>query len=124
MVAASRLTHKEELTMMKIVNVTDVALKRMKEMVKKNGPQTPGIRFGIKAGGCGGFEYVLNVMAPSDERCDDFVVHLPELRIFINTKCIRFVERTTIDWNLMGFTYDNPKAGTSCGCGLSFNPNP
>ena len=104
-----------------MITITDIALKRMNKMVDRNGPQTPGIRFGVKAGGCNGFEYVLNAMAPSDEKHDDFVVHIQGLRIFINSKCIRFVERTTIDWNLMGFVFNNPKAGTTCGCGTSFN---
>lgn len=105
---------------MKIITVTDAALKELKKMARRNGPETSGVRFGVKAGGCSGFEYVLKPITSADERHDDYVLFLGELRICINSKNIPYVEGTTIDRNLIGFMFQNPKAGISCGCGTSF----
>ena len=102
------------------INITDAAVRQMKRMLSSMSGAT-GIRFGVKAGGCSGLEYVIKPIAATEGKHDDFVIHLPELKVYINSKSIPYVEGTTIDWNLMGFTFNNPKAGTSCGCGSSFN---
>jgi len=109
---------------MNVITVTNVALKRMKEMVQRAGPTATGIRFGIKAGGCSGFEYVLKPIAFADERHDDWATFIEGLKITIDSRSIPRVVGTTIDWNLMGFVFHNPKAGTTCGCGSSFNLDP
>ena len=85
--------------------------------------QVAGIRFGVRAGGCSGFEYVLEPIEKTDERGDDFVLHLKEIKIHINAKSIPLVWRTVIDHSdnlLEGFIFNNPNAKTSCGCGVSF----
>ena len=111
-----------------MITITEEALKHLSEMTQKANQSkcVTGIRFGVKAGGCSGFEYILEPMGLADEREDDFVLHLRGIRIHINAKSIPFVEETEIDHarssgNLIGgFIFKNPNAKASCGCGTSF----
>mgnify|MGYP001607098582 CR=1 FL=1 len=84
--------------------------------------QITGIRFGIKAGGCSGFEYILRPIGINEERPADIVMTASGVRILINPKSAPLISGTEIDWNLMGFTFKNPNAKSSCGCGVSFEP--
>jgi len=69
-----------------MITVTEKALKHLSKMLRKanQSGQVIGIRFGVKAGGCSGFEYVLELMEINDGREDDYVLHLKEIKIHIN----------------------------------------
>ena len=57
---------------------------------------------------------------------NDEIVKFKKLEVHICNKSIMYLLGTTIDWkeDIMGqsFTFDNPVAKNSCGCGSSFNP--
>lgn len=108
--------------MTKIVTVTEAALRQMKRIVqtKNEASGIVGIRFGVKAGGCSGLEYLLEPITNAGIKDDDYVKHLSGLKIYINAKSIPYVEGTIIDWGLMGFVFNNPQVKSTCGCGTSF----
>ena len=106
-----------------IIKVTDSALTQLRNIVNKT--NNNAIHLGIKSGGCNGFEYTLKpIKEPQGD--NDEIVKFEKLEVHICNKSIMYLLGTTIDWkeDIMGqsFTFDNPVAKNSCGCGSSFNP--
>ena len=84
-----------------------------------------GLRIGLKAGGCSGFEYVFAwEQAPHE---GDHVFEGPEgARVFVDPRSLKLLDGTVLDFdenNLMAtsFTLRNPHAKSTCGCGISFS---
>ncbi len=82
------------------------------------------LRVGVAGGGCSGFSYSLGF----DDKCDamnDVVSEQHGLKVAVDRKSAMFLEGTTIDFydgiERRGFTFDNPNAKKSCGCGSSFS---
>ena len=82
-----------------------------------------GLRFGIRGGGCSGFEYVLGFDTEVKET--DELLDSRGIRILADQKSLAFTEGIEIDFEatLMErhFVFNNPKASRTCGCGTSFS---
>ena len=83
-----------------------------------------GLRVGIKAGGCSGFEYVFAwEAAPKDT--DQVFEGAGGARIFVDPKSLRLLDGTALDYDTSllskGFMLNNPNAKNTCGCGHSFS---
>ena len=81
------------------------------------------LRIGISAGGCSGFNYVLNFDNGFDEKADTkYDCH--GVAVVADKKSALYLDGTTVDWyeslEKQGFTFENPNAVKSCGCGSSF----
>ncbi len=81
------------------------------------------VRVGVVAGGCSGFEYSLNF----DDKYDDSKdtrVEQNGIAVVVDKKSALLLDGTTLGWfhslERQGFTFDNPNAVKSCGCGKSF----
>ncbi len=79
------------------------------------------LRIGVKGGGCSGLSYVLGFDAQKETDQEYFFdgIH------FIMEKAHEmYLYGMEIDWqnglNNRGFTFKNPNASTTCGCGSSF----
>lgn len=99
---------------------TEKALARIGQILAKEGK--PILRIGVKGGGCSGYEYVLRGEEAARET--DLCVEIGETTILCDPKSAAILQGTTLDYtgNLMGgFTFDNPNAARSCGCGTSFS---
>jgi iron-sulfur cluster assembly protein len=98
--------------------------KLIKKMTLRQGIPGGGLRIAIKAGGCSGLSYVFAwEAAPKD---GDHVFDGPEgSRVFVDPKSYKFIDGTTLDYDTSlvskGFTFDNPNAKGTCGCGVSFS---
>ncbi len=81
-------------------------------------------RVGIVGGGCSGFNYSLtfddNYDAAKDSKYD-----LHGVPVVVDKKSALYLDGVTIDWHQslekQGFTFDNPNAVKTCGCGSSFS---
>jgi iron-sulfur cluster assembly protein len=86
-------------------------------------PETHGLRFGVKGGGCSGFSYVLGF--DSDPKQGDAIFELHGLKVFVDPKSLFYISGTELDFsdglNGRGFVFNNPKATKTCGCGSSFS---
>lgn len=109
-----------------MISITDEAATKARQMMTENelNPDSPthGLKIGVKAGGCSGLNYVLDIVEePGD---NDRVFTQKSVRIFCDPKSYLFLNGTQIDFesNLMGggFKFTNPNAKRSCGCGTSF----
>lgn len=81
-----------------------------------------GLRLGIKGGGCSGMSYTLGFDGASRE--NDLVLDADGVNVFIDSKSMFYLMGMTLDFSdgLMGkgFTFNNPNATKTCGCGSSF----
>ena len=106
------------------LNVTDPAAVEIKKfMSSEEGlPETAGLRVRVVPGGCSGFQYSLNIEEAS--RQGDFVLEEKGVRLFVDMFSAQYLNGVQIDYvtNVMGagFTFTNPNATGSCGCGSSF----
>ena len=82
------------------------------------------LRVGVREGGCGDFSYFMDQMKP-DEQVDaaDTVVQVGDgTRCAIDSKSLRLVAGTRLDYSDDGgFSFSNPNAKSTCGCGNSFD---
>lgn len=80
-----------------------------------------GIRVGVKGGGCSGLSYVLGFDHPQE---GDEVFEIDGLRFFLQPSHALYLMGMEVDYlnglNNRGFTFNNPNASSSCGCGSSF----
>jgi iron-sulfur cluster assembly protein len=107
-----------------MIAISQNAANQIHKMLAKNGLADGGLRIGIKAGGCSGYEYIF--AWEKDSRPTDQVFTGPDgARIFVDPKSYTLLQGTELDYDtsLMsrGFMFTNPNAKSTCGCGLSFN---
>ncbi|MBK7871462.1 MAG: iron-sulfur cluster assembly accessory protein [Saprospiraceae bacterium] len=85
-------------------------------------PADYGLRVGVKGGGCSGFSYVLGFDAQKD---NDEVHEINGLRVLMQKSHAIYLLGMEIDWveglNNRGFSFSNPNAKETCGCGTSFS---
>ena len=103
------------------INLTKRAAQKFKEILKDEGKEFWGLRFGDKAAGCSGFEYVLDFSKEPKE--DDQIFSSHGIDIHVNKGAVARLLGAEIDYldglNNAGFKITNPNAKSSCGCGKS-----
>lgn len=106
------------------VTMTPRAAKEIKRLVevRKLPEDTGGLRVGLKAGGCSGFEYNVDMAAKADKF--DVVFDFDGAKLIVDRKSLLFLDGMVINYKLAlmgsGFTFENPNITGSCGCGTSF----
>ncbi len=105
------------------IALTKRAAKKYKEILNEEGKEGWGLRFGDRAGGCSGFEYILEYS--QTPLPDDQVFHSEGVAIHINQEAARRLMGSLIDYvdglQGSGFKVSNPNVKSSCGCGKSQN---
>jgi iron-sulfur cluster assembly protein len=107
-----------------MLTISDNAARQILKMLTKNGLEGGGLRVGLKAGGCSGFEYVF--AWEREPRTNDEVFTGPDgSRVFVDPKSYTLLKGTELDYDMnlisLGFIFHNPNAKSTCGCGLSFS---
>ena len=110
-----------------MVTLTDKAVKEIKRVMEDLPDATNSLlRVAVAGGGCSGFEYKLGFVELSDY--SDKTHNTYEqggLALIVEKKAELFIDGTTIDWiedlSKRGFSFNNPNASSSCGCGESFS---
>jgi len=106
------------------LNVTETAASEIKKFMsgEEDLPETSGLRVRVVPGGCSGFQYSLNI--EEDSRQGDFILNEHGVRLFVDMFSAQYLNGVEIDYvsGMMGsgFTFKNPNATGSCGCGSSF----
>lgn len=112
------------------IRLTESAAQQIKEILQKdNYPDTMYLFVGVKGGGCSGLQYVLDLRdeahAPIAE--NDEVFESQNLLVVCDLKSfvVGNLGGTTIDFQSTvmgsGFTFSNPNAKHTCGCGSSYS---
>jgi len=106
------------------VEITPEAADQLRRLKERKGNAASFVRIGVKGGGCSGLEYVMRL----DEKslAIDIETEVDGLKIVCDSKSAKFLTGSRLVWtgNLIGggFTFENPNASRSCGCGTSFMP--
>ena len=103
-----------------VVELTDAAQEEVRRLLVLEGQ--PGLRLGIKGGGCSGLSYDL---AFTDQQEGDTVIEFDGLKVFLDRKSTIYLSGITLDFQTglegRGFVFQNPQASNTCGCGESFS---
>ena len=104
--------------MIKEIKFTDNALAQVRNLLSSKKPGT-FFRISVKGGGCSGFKYDFSFDNKVDSK--DIVFG----KAVIDKTSLDIISGSTIDFKkeMIGesFVISNPKASSSCGCGLSFS---
>lgn len=106
------------------LTLTERAAQEVKRIIEdqKLGEDTV-LRVGVAGGGCSGFMYKLAFDKGYDQAADaKYDMH--GIPVVVDKKSALYLDGTTVDFfdglEKRGFTFDNPNAVKSCGCGSSF----
>ena len=100
------------------IEFTDSAIKEIARVVSQKGDKTY-FRISVQGGGCSGFKYSFSFDDKINSNDNIFN------KTIIDTNSLKIIDGSTVDFKkeLIGnsFVINNPKATSSCGCGLSFS---
>lgn len=104
------------------ITLTDSALAHVSSILAQRGKGI-GLRLGIRAQGCTGFAYVVDIADEQQEA--DQVFEQAGVKILVDASCLPMLAGTELDFVSKGlnrsFEFNNPNAESYCGCGESFN---
>ncbi len=104
--------------------LTERAAEEVKRIVEQQSMEEGTfLRVGVTGGGCSGFSYQLGFDDSYDEKADAKASQ-HGVEVVVDKKSALYLDGTTVDFydgiEKRGFTFDNPNAVKSCGCGSSF----
>ena len=107
------------------LSITEAASEQVRLLLGREGmtAQNGALRIKVVGGGCSGYSYDMYM---DDEFVDeDIFVEAHGVRIVTDPMSLTFIEGTEIDYHKTltqeGFRFQNPKAESTCGCGISFS---
>lgn len=105
------------------VNVTENAIKQVKQLIESQNLQDVYLRMGVRGGGCSGLSYSLEFDTEVSQH--DKVFDIDGIKVVVDPKSYLYLNGITLDYVTQGltggFTFVNPNAKSSCGCGSSFS---
>lgn len=104
------------------VTLTGNAVKQIKRLMNEETfDHSQLLRVGVKGGGCSGMTYVLGF---DDKKDGDDQFDINGVTCIMNKAHGIYLMGMEVDWqdglNSRGFTFSNPNASKTCGCGTSF----
>lgn len=106
-----------------LINLTPAAVTELKRLMAQESQPDLFLRIGVTAGGCSGMSYAMEFDSKQSELDREF--DFDGLKVRVDLKALLQLAGTTLDFKggLVGggFTFSNPKAKRSCGCGSSFS---
>lgn len=104
------------------VSFTSSAIAEIKRLMAEPGfDKSQQLRVGVKGGGCSGMTYVLNFDAITEK---DEQFEIEGIPCIIDRSHNLYLAGMQVDWqgglSSRGFTFNNPNASSTCGCGTSF----
>jgi|SRR5690606_18997999 len=113
----------ETLTAPAPVLLTDGAVKELKKLRDQQEiGEDFGLRVGVEGGGCAGMNYILGF---DQKKEGDSEYDIEGIRVFMNKAHGLYLAGMQIDFqsglDARGFTFSNPNAEKTCGCGTSFS---
>ena len=113
-----------------MISISDIAIDACRTLMEKQKPGASthgGLRVKVEGGGCSGFQYNLSFDIWDDE---DMVFWAnkdtdEKFPVIVDKRSILYLAGSQINYNNglndSGFSVDNPKANSTCGCGESFS---
>lgn len=105
-----------------MISITEAAARQARQIMADNQIASGGLKVGVKAGGCSGLNYVLDIVDSPGE--NDRVFEMHGINVYCDPKSYLYLNGTQVDYESDkmggGFKFSNPNAKRSCGCGTSF----
>jgi len=105
------------------LGLTETAARQVKKLMEEQQLGNVYLRMGVRGGGCSGLSYSLEFdseIGPHDKKFD-----IEGITVVCDAKSYLYLNGTTLDYVQQGltggFTFVNPNAKSSCGCGTSFS---
>src|SRR4051812_6079476 len=104
------------------VSLTEGAIEEVKRLMAEPGfDASQFLRVGVKGGGCSGMSYILGF----DRKEEDDEIHdIQGVPVIMKKAHGIYLFGMQVDFqdglNARGFTFKNPNASSTCGCGSSF----
>ena len=107
----------------KLITITDFAAEHFKRIHEQDcGDPNKAVRLSVVGGGCSGLSYNIGFDEPREK---DNVFEKNGVKFVMDPKSTIYMKDLTVDFkdglHGKGFTFDNPNAKNSCGCGESFS---
>lgn len=104
------------------VTFTGNAIQEIKRLMNEEGfDQQKQLRIGVKGGGCSGMTYLLEFDNKTDK---DITYEVEGVPFIVDQSHELYLAGMEVHWegglNSRGFTFNNPNASSTCGCGTSF----
>jgi iron-sulfur cluster assembly protein len=104
------------------VSLSEGAIAEVKRLMNADGfDHSLKLRIGVKGGGCSGMTYVLGFDTPAEK---DKHFETEGIPCIMDPSHELYLFGMQVDWqdglNNRGFTFKNPNASSTCGCGTSF----
>jgi len=111
-----------ETTVKSPVNFTASAIAEIKRLIAQEGFDNEKLlRVGVKGGGCSGMTYILDFDTRKE---NDDTFDADGFSFIIDRSHSIYLLGMEVNWegglNSRGFTFNNPNASSTCGCGTSF----
>ncbi len=105
------------------IMITEKAAAQVAKLADAEGKPGAALRVAVQGGGCSGLTYKLTY--DYDEREGDKSYNQHGVRLLVDKKSVIYLIGTELDFsdglNGKGFTFSNPNAAKTCGCGTSFS---
>lgn len=103
------------------MRLTHSAVEEIKKLMATSANDNKYLRIGVKGGGCSGMSYLLGFEEKTEK---DEIFNINGINCIINPAHLLYLNNMEINWegglNARGFSFSNPNASTTCGCGSSF----
>ena len=106
----------------KPVSLTAGAVTQIRKLMQEEGfDKTQKLRVGVKGGGCTGMTYILGF---DQQGANDLNFEIEGIDCIMDKGHELYLAGMEVDWeeglSNRGFTFTNPNASKTCGCGTSF----
>ena len=102
------------------VSFNEGAIQELKRLFTEENAK-PFVRVGVKGGGCSGMTYILEY---DDKKEDDMEFLIDGIPVVMSKAHEMYLYGMEVNFegglNSRGFTFKNPNASSTCGCGTSF----
>jgi iron-sulfur cluster assembly accessory protein len=107
-----------------MVQLTPVAVVKVKEILSQQNPLPTGLRVAVVGGGCSGFSYHMAFENQVNENNDN-IYEFDGLKVLVDQMSEMYLDGVQIDYiesiEGSGFKFNNPNVKSTCGCGSSFS---
>ena len=108
----------------RMVQLTPVAVTKVKEIISQQNPMPEGLRVAVVGGGCSGFSYHM-AFENAVNAASDNVYEFDGLKVLVDQMSEMYLDGISIDYietiEGSGFKFNNPNVKSTCGCGSSFS---
>jgi iron-sulfur cluster insertion protein len=108
-----------------LISITAKAAAMVKETMEREGGKFAGLRIAVVGGGCSGFQYSLD-LDEEGKKDGDTTFEAAGIPCFVDPMSSMYLMGVEIDYvetqfGQAGFSFKNPTAKHTCGCGSSFS---